>query len=106
MIDRTRLAALREDLGDADFPEVVALFLDEAGAVVAGLPESPQPAADLHFLKGVALNLGLSELAALCARPPEDGVDPRGISAAFARARTALSDLCRGPPAAPAPCAG
>ena len=69
MIDWDRIASLREEIGATDFAEVVEMFLtesDEAVArIVAGKPD-PTLEADLHFLKGSALNLGFSHLAALC----------------------------------------
>lgn len=69
MIDWSRLAELREEIGADDLADVVALFLDEADEVVAGisggLPDSGLEG-QLHFLKGSALNLGLSDLAAIC----------------------------------------
>lgn len=69
MIDWTRVSDLRSEIGDDDFLEVVDLFLEEADevvAVLAGPPDPPQVEGRLHFLKGSALNLGLTDLAALC----------------------------------------
>ena len=69
MIDWTRLDSLHADLGPG-FDEVVEVFLAEADAAVAALdPGAPlsQVAADLHFLKGAALNLGFTVFAGLCA---------------------------------------
>ena len=69
MIDWKRVAELKEETGADGFVEVADMFLDEAeGAVralVAGLPPT-EVEGQLHFLKGSALNLGLSELAAIC----------------------------------------
>ncbi|HEY6918674.1 MAG TPA: Hpt domain-containing protein [Tabrizicola sp.] len=69
MIDWKRVAELREEVGADGFVEIADMFLDEAeGAVqalVAGLPDADVEG-QLHFLKGSALNLGLSELAAIC----------------------------------------
>jgi HPt (histidine-containing phosphotransfer) domain-containing protein len=71
MIDWNRVAELRAEVGDDAFDEIVDLFLDEVQEVarrLEGAPVTPERlAADLHFLKGSALNLGFSELAALCA---------------------------------------
>lgn len=69
MIDWTRVKDLRDEIGADDFGEVVAMFLEEADEVIARI--TPKLAAkalasDLHFLKGAALNLGLSDFAALC----------------------------------------
>lgn len=69
MIDWARVSELRFEIGAEDFAEVVSLFLDEADEVVANLPEATSAKAlesALHFLKGSALNLGFSDLAAIC----------------------------------------
>ena len=69
MIDWKRVEELREEIGADGFVEVADMFLEEAeGAVralVAGLP-ADEVEGQLHFLKGSALNLGLSDLAAIC----------------------------------------
>lgn len=69
MIDWKRVEELREEIGADGFAEVADMFLDEAeGAVQAllrGLP-AEEVEGQLHFLKGSALNLGLSDLAAIC----------------------------------------
>jgi HPt (histidine-containing phosphotransfer) domain-containing protein len=69
MIDWKRVDELKEEIGPEGFAEVADMFLDEAeGAVKAllrGIP-AEEVEAQLHFLKGSALNLGLSELAAIC----------------------------------------
>ena len=69
MIDWGRVHALRDEIGAADFAEVVTLFLEEADEVVARLSNrlgAPRLEADLHFLKGAALNLGFDALAVAC----------------------------------------
>lgn len=69
MIDWDRVEMLRRDIGEEDFGEVVRLFIEEAEAVVGRLEaqgSARQREADLHFLKGSALNLGFADLAALC----------------------------------------
>lgn len=69
MIDWDRVAGLRHEIGAPDFAEVVEMFLGEADEVVARLRAGkPYPTleAELHALKGSALNLGFEELAALC----------------------------------------
>lgn len=69
MIDWGRVSELRAELGGEDFSEVVALFLEEgdelANRLRAGI-SSASVEAELHFLKGSALNLGLGRLARLC----------------------------------------
>lgn len=69
MIDWGRVRDLRDEIGAEDFAEVVALFLEEADEAVARLCATRGAAAveaDLHFLKGAALNLGFAEFALLC----------------------------------------
>ena len=69
MIDWGRVEELRAEIGDDDFHEVVAMFLEEADEVIvqiSGPPDPSQLESRLHFLKGSALNLGLTELAGLC----------------------------------------
>ena len=69
MIDWKRVEELKEEIGADGFVEVADMFLDEADgavrALISGLPDD-EVEGQLHFLKGSALNLGLSELAAIC----------------------------------------
>lgn len=68
MIDLDRLNELRDEIGEEDLADVVAVFLDEADEVMRRLTlgQSTNLESDLHFLKGSALNLGLADLAAMC----------------------------------------
>lgn len=69
MIDWTRVKALRDEVGAEDFEEVVELFIEEVDEVVDRLRQAADVSTleeDVHFLKGSALNLGFSDLAALC----------------------------------------
>jgi histidine phosphotransfer protein HptB len=69
MIDWARLNELRDEIGEEDLADVVTLFLEEADEVVLKLSPAMADAeleSQLHFLKGSALNLGLSDLANLC----------------------------------------
>ena len=69
MIDWNRVRELRDEIGVDDFTEVVDLFLEEVEDVLDRMRSRPDPAnyeADLHFLKGSALNLGFQALSALC----------------------------------------
>jgi histidine phosphotransfer protein HptB len=100
MIDWKRIDELRQEIGDDDFIEVADMFLEEADQTIRTL-EAGLAAAKvedlLHFLKGSALNLGLSDLAALC----QDGerraaageaaqVDLSRIAAIYHASRAAL----------------
>lgn len=69
MIDWKRVAELRAEIGDADFAEVVELFIEEVEALIGRLKANPDPSRyeeDLHFLKGCAVNLGFAALAGQC----------------------------------------
>lgn len=99
MINWERVEELRDEIGDEGFLEVVALFLDEADEAVARLAAGMSPAlADgLHFLKGSALNLGLSQLADLCqlgeraaARGEGGTVDVAHVGQVYAQSRAEL----------------
>lgn len=70
MILWSRVNELREEIGAEDFDEVVDLFLEEVEDVLARMRSggASDPANDLHFLKGSALNLGFSDFANLCLR--------------------------------------
>jgi HPt (histidine-containing phosphotransfer) domain-containing protein len=69
MIDWSQVAELRAEVGEDDFPEVVALFIEEVEEVLArlrGAESHGDLTADLHFLKGSALSLGFAEFSQLC----------------------------------------
>ena len=82
MIDWTRVAELRSEIGEDDFAEVIVLFLEEADEVIARLRlgDRSRLAHDLHFLKGSALNLGLSDLAAICQEGERKAAAGQGIA--------------------------
>jgi len=97
-IDWARIAQLRSEIGEEDFREVAALFLDEVSETVdrlrAGVP-CGRVAEELHFLKGSALNLGFAALCELCrqgevsaAAGRADAVDIPAIVACYAASRT------------------
>ena len=80
MIAWDRIDELKSEIGEDDFLEIVALFLEETEAALARLGETTDPdeaEALLHFLKGSALNLGFRALGRLCRdrRPPLDDKD-------------------------------
>lgn len=69
MIDWTRIAELRSEIGEEGFNEVVEIFLEEMEEVIARIRSAPVPEtyeADLHFLKGGAWNLGFAHFGSLC----------------------------------------
>jgi HPt (histidine-containing phosphotransfer) domain-containing protein len=69
MIDWDRVKELRAEIGAENFDEVAGLFLEEADEAIARLSlqaGAKSLSADLHFLKGAALNLGFAALSSLC----------------------------------------
>ncbi|MEM6579157.1 MAG: Hpt domain-containing protein [Pseudomonadota bacterium] len=69
MINWSRVAELREEIGAEDFGDVVDLFLEEVDEEITGLtgPDARTGLeARLHFLKGSALNLGFEAFSDLC----------------------------------------
>lgn len=101
MIDWTHVAELRSDMGES-FDEVVEVFLMEVEEGLEKLDadgSSTALAADLHFLKGAALNLGFREFAGLCARSEQlatedkvEEIDLAAIRDSFANSRVAFID--------------
>ena len=70
MIDWSRVAELHEEVGDDALGEVLELFASEVDEGLERLNVATSPkalAAEFHFLKGAALNLGLDHVAQLCA---------------------------------------
>lgn len=70
MIDWMRAAELYEDFGEEQFVEILEAFVLDIKTgreqlVAAVVPEEQRAA--FHFLKGAALNIGLSEVAKNCA---------------------------------------
>ena len=69
MIEWSRVNELRAEIGEEDFAEVVEVFLEEVEDVTCRLRAAADPGrleADLHFLKGSAMNLGFAHFAMLC----------------------------------------
>jgi HPt (histidine-containing phosphotransfer) domain-containing protein len=99
MIDWDRVRELRAEIGAEDFDEVVCLFLEEADEAIARLSlasGAKSLAADLHFLKGAALNLGFSTLSGLCqdgerrASAGDLAIDLDAVRRAYANCRAAF----------------
>jgi Hpt domain. len=78
----------------------VEVFLQEVDAAIDRLaPDRPAPdlAADLHFLKGAALNLGFRAFAVLCAAAETaahagrtEGIDLDEITGSYVESREAF----------------
>lgn len=66
LTDWQRVDDLAAEIGADAVVEVVVMFLEETDAVVARMSRAAPTTDDYHFLKGSALNLGLSDLAILC----------------------------------------
>lgn len=67
MIDWQKVRALRDEVGEDGFAEVIDLFLEEVELRLGTLGNPTRDFADdMHFLKGCARNLGFSRLAQLC----------------------------------------
>ncbi|NSY37422.1 Hpt domain-containing protein [Leisingera sp. ANG59] len=99
MIDWPRVTELREEVGAADFGEVVDIFLEEVEEVIGKLEvgNRSQLEQDLHFLKGSALNLGFEEFSSMCmdgerksANGEAEGVDVAAIIAKFQASKSAF----------------
>ena len=70
MIDWNHVRTLQQEVGPEDFDKLVPLFFSEIDSAVKPVSKSDTPiqlARDLHFLRSGALNLGFSDLSALCA---------------------------------------
>lgn len=100
MIDWTRVKDLQSEIGEDDFLEVLEMFLEEADEVVAHLDGTADLAtveSRLHFLKGSALNLGLTALATLCQSGEKSAamgqaalVDVREVTASYQASKAQL----------------
>lgn len=69
LIDWKRVVELKSEIGSEDFNEIVELFLEEVEGELSKLSSSQahdKLEAQLHFLKGSALNLGFTEFSRLC----------------------------------------
>lgn len=66
LIDWQRVDDLASEIGADAVVEVVAMFLEETDSVIDRMGAGTPTTDDYHFLKGSALNLGLTDLATLC----------------------------------------
>ncbi|MCK0151251.1 Hpt domain-containing protein [Marivita sp. S6314] len=100
MIDWTRVAELRDEIGAEDFEEVAELFLmeveDSLSRLDAGTGDAVQMQELMHFLKGSALNLGFSDVSTLCSQAEADAaqgkltINPEELRALYAKSRQAF----------------
>jgi HPt (histidine-containing phosphotransfer) domain-containing protein len=96
MINWAQVDELKSDMADA-FDEIVEVFLqevDEGVDKLNGTKPVSTMAADLHFLKGAALNLGFADFAALCSvgeasanNGKSDQVDLDALRACYRKSR-------------------
>lgn len=97
MIDWDRVSELRDEIGAEDFGEVVEIFLEEVDAAIEALGDGADSLeAQLHFLKGSALNLGFDAFASLCqkgesaANQGDTGIDTDAVKQSYATSRSAF----------------
>lgn len=100
MIDWARIDELKAEVGEDAVAEVVEIFFEEVDEAMAALGSAgtPDALADaLHFLKGSAQNVGMSDVAGACAAQEVDvragrrtAVDLPAIQTALRSARTEL----------------
>lgn len=102
MVNWDRISELREEVGEEDLSEVLALFCEEVEEVLAELSNADQSSlkGHLHFLKGSALNIGFDTVSALCraaeevlSADPQAAVQTDDIRETYQAARAELSDL-------------
>ena len=69
MIDWIRIDELRDEVGQDDFGDIVGVFFEEVQEALENLRRADTVVTllgQLHFLLGSALNLGVSDFAAIC----------------------------------------
>ena len=104
MVNWDRINELREEVGNDDLAEVLALFCEEVEDVLEELGTVPSDAlpSRLHFLKGSALNIGLEGVSSLCqseerrlSENPASQPEIQAIRCAYATARIELEAFFR-----------
>ena len=101
LVNWDRVGELEAEIGAEEFAEVVEIFLEECDGPAARLADGAAGVegleADLHFLRGAAMNLGLDAMAAACQsgeRAAADGagasVDRAAIAQLYGASRAAL----------------
>ncbi|MBL3564593.1 Hpt domain-containing protein [Rhodovulum sulfidophilum] len=103
MIDWTRVDELRCEVGEDAFDEVLELFLEEVDEVIGRLDPERDPAdlaADLHFVRGSALNLGFRDFCMRCQGiehqlAQRESIDLAPLLAAYAGSKAELLTRAR-----------
>lgn len=97
MINWSRANALRNDVGEDTFDDIVTLFLDETQHVLDRLATSTDLEQDVHFIKGSALTLGFTDFATLCetaeraiAGDPHSDINLNALLTCYEKSKTAF----------------
>lgn len=104
MIDWDRLHSLRTDIGEDDFADVACVFVAEITEHLDRLIATSDSAmaADFHFLRGSAANMGFAamveachaaEAACLAATPPDIAAIADSFAASLASVAHAIPGL-------------
>lgn len=105
MIDRDRIEELRTEMGHSGVTEMIALFESETAEALSRLAASPsktEAAEELHFIRGMALNVGANKLAELCRdgefrlAQGDSDVPTRALAEAFLLSNERLLDVVAG----------
>lgn len=101
MLNNSRIAELKAEVGEEDFTEVVELFCEEVEEILDALTNVTRTSLrdKLHFLKGSALNIGLDAVGDLCRAEeirleadPDATADIAAIRTAYAASKAELLD--------------
>ena len=101
LVNWRRVRELESEIGTSDFTEVIEIFIEECDAATARLAQESdgELEAELHFLRGAAMNLGLDAMAAACQegeraakRGQGAAVDRAAIASLYDASRLALLD--------------
>ena len=97
IVDWARINELRNDIGEEDFADVAMLFVAELTEHIDGLSANPSAAsaADFHYLRGSAANLGFVALVEACSRAEEacGAGQPADVAAVRAAFDAALAEV-------------
>lgn len=108
-VDWSRVAELREEIGEEEFSEVVELFLTEVDEMIDGLMGAApaEVEACMHALKGSSLNIGFALLAEVCRLGEEEAaagrpgaIPPADVALCFHRSRDLFLEGLKGGAAA------